>query len=708
MKTQRMILAALCGVAMLIGTSSCKKEKQENENEGEMMRIEVSVGGTDGNTKTHLLHHGNKYKVAWDNTDAFMLYTIDGTNGSSFRFSELVDDDDVTTAIFEGRRPGAAPFYGCYPSGKVSCEDGVYKFTIDETQAGNPETVDEQTATANAGPMVGYMKDAESGLVFQNPMSWLKVGLKGNVTIKRVTLTDKDGKKLNGTLKVRNLSVGTDGKLSFDTEMTGGTNKLVIVSNEGFQLKSTAPTYFWFQVPAGSLKKLELDAYVDVDGLTKVLELSKTISGGVVGNTVLTAEVNSSITATEAEVTTAVGCSDEYISLLKVTVKGKDPNFTTYKVGVCYNYADSEDPTIGHCIGYKEIGTFPIAKGSTKNINYDFDRLDLEDNKRYKICVYATNGIYAYSTECVEIDTGDVPQDMTWTGGKSPELFTVADPTPANPNSGDETKVRFSQGNLQYIGSAATRYWKFADHQFDFIGKGQNGSTANNIDRDLFGWGTSNNKPTGDSYYRFYQPWATSTDVIDETHTINTCGYGPSMDRPHPTGGVDERNLLVSKGSDWGANTISNGGSNSWRTLTMDEWVYLLSTRKDGSGELLYGEGKVGGCIPGLIILPDDWKWEGDVVGFEASWEPGQSPWSNVYSYSEWAKMEAAGAVFLPAACSRVGTSVYNFGSGFYWSSSYRNANSSWRLNFQSNKVILDNSGNRPIGFSVRLVTNAN
>ena len=31
MKTRRMFLIALCGVAMLIGTSSCKKEKQENE-----------------------------------------------------------------------------------------------------------------------------------------------------------------------------------------------------------------------------------------------------------------------------------------------------------------------------------------------------------------------------------------------------------------------------------------------------------------------------------------------------------------------------------------------------------------------------------------------------------------------------------------------------------------------------------------------------
>ena len=294
MKTQRMILAALCGVAMLIGTSSCKKEKQENENEGEMMRIEVSVGGTDGNTKTHLVHDGNKYKVAWDTWDAFNLFPIDKNNGSSFRFSELTEGSDGTTAIFEGHHPGNAPYYGCYPSGKVSCESpGVYKFTIDETQAGIPETVGVQTATANAGPMVGYMKDDESGLVFQNAMSWLKVGLIGDVTIKRVTLTDNDGKPLHGTLTV---TCRNERGFSFETSMSGSgetANRLEIVSNVGYKLHPSQYTYFWFQVPTGSLERLKLAAYTSTaNGANDVLNLEeKQIAGGINGNTILTAEV---------------------------------------------------------------------------------------------------------------------------------------------------------------------------------------------------------------------------------------------------------------------------------------------------------------------------------------------------------------------------------------------------------------------------------
>ena len=31
-------------------------------------------------------------------------------------------------------------------------------------------------------------------------------------------------------------------------------------------------------------------------------------------------------------------------------------------------------------------------------------------------------------------------------------------------------QVYFSQGNLQYIGSAATPYWKFAEKQWDYLG----------------------------------------------------------------------------------------------------------------------------------------------------------------------------------------------------------------------------------------------
>ena len=88
---------------------------------------------------------------------------------------------------------------------------------------------------------------------------------------------------------------------------------------------------------------------------------------------------------------------------------------------------------------------------------------------------YLVTGIDVNVT--TEVNPGEVPVGAI--SGK----FTI------NAN-GDQ--VYFSQGNLQYIGSAATPYWKFADNQWDYLGTttGQNSSNQN-VDRDLFGWGAS-------------------------------------------------------------------------------------------------------------------------------------------------------------------------------------------------------------------------
>ena len=286
MKTRRMFLIALCGAAMLIGASSCKKEKQENEN-GETMTIKASLSSADNNSKTHL----DGKKVMWDTGDAFKLFTAEGTAGTKFSLTRI-DGQDGKVAYFEGKHPGDAPYYACYPFNNVSCTaEGKFTFSIPQVQNDSPETV---SGNSNAGPMVGYMEKPSGALVFKNVMSWLKVGLIGDVTIKRVTLTDNDGKPLNGTLTVSDITVGDDGTITgFKTAMTGGSNQLEIVSNEGFPLDASRYTYFWFQVPEGSLERLKLAAYTSTaNDASDVLNLEeKQISGGINGNTILTAEV---------------------------------------------------------------------------------------------------------------------------------------------------------------------------------------------------------------------------------------------------------------------------------------------------------------------------------------------------------------------------------------------------------------------------------
>ena len=216
-------------------------------------------------------------------------------------------------------------------------------------------------------------------------------------------------------------------------------------------------------------------------------------------------------------------------------------------------------------------------------------------------------------------------------------------------SNGDQ--VYFSQGNLQYIGSAATPYWKFADNQWDVLGTttGQN-SSDENVDRDLFGWGTS-----GYNHGAIcYQPWSIATV------SSNYYAYG-----------IEQYNLYDQTGqADWGYNPIINGGNqlNQWRTLTNLEWKYVFDTRSTTSG-IRYAKAKVNG-VNGVILLPDDWS--SDTYSLSNTNSSVASYSSNMITTSQWSALEQAGAVFLPAAGDRYGFSVYSVGSyGEYWSASY-------------------------------------
>ena len=245
----------------------------------------------------------------------------------------------------------------------------------------------------------------------------------------------------------------------------------------------------------------------------------------------------------------------------------------------------------------------------------------------------------------------------------------------------DSTQVSFSQGNLQYMGSATTPYWKFAEAQWDYMGTTQ-GSSAENIDRDLFGWGTSGY----DHGAVCYQPWSTNSS------NSNYYAYG-----------MAEYNLNDETGqADWGYNTIVNGGNQEnigWRTLTVDEWDYLINTRTTTSG-IRFVRGSVNN-INGVILLPDHWS----VSIYALNDINGGSYDSNIISAADWTSiLEANGAVFLPASGKREGTSFGYVGSqGFYWSASYDDNDRAYIIEFHNNYFDTD-WGMRNFGRSVRLV----
>jgi len=88
-----------------------------------------------------------------------------------------------------------------------------------------------------------------------------------------------------------------------------------------------------------------------------------------------------------------------------------------------------------------------------------------------------------------------------------------------------------------------------------------------------------------------------------------------------------------------GTFTFNNySGPSGYYTLSYGEWFYLLSTR----GADKRGVATVN-SVKGLLILPDNWTMPDG-----CSFNPSAT--NNVYDVDQWAAMENAGAVFLPAA----------------------------------------------------------
>ena len=178
--------------------------------------------------------------------------------------------------------------------------------------------------------------------------------------------------------------------------------------------------------------------------------------------------------------------------------------------------------------------------------------------------------------------------------------------------------VQFSQGNLQYKQNSNFKTYHFADYQYHSIGN------------------------YGDKF---------SAD--------NTSSY-------------NRRDLFLSSRftsfSDLG---IIETNYDDWCELSADEWQFLLS--REGKSGVATIDGN-----NGLILLPDNWTAPEGIV-FAAGFVGAEDDYgkNNHYTAAQWAKMEQAGAVFLPAAGSfgwkmnvqnQVLTGYERNVSGLYWS----------------------------------------
>lgn len=301
---------------------------------------------------------------------------------------------------------------------------------------------------------------------------------------------------------------------------------------------------------------------------------------------------------------------------------------------------------------------------------------------------------------------GNVPE------GAINGLFTI---------NAEGDQVYFSQGNLQY--QASTNTWRFAEHQWDFVGGidydtemefgtvYENGTKCDNslISSsyegwiDLFGWGTSG----WDNGNIFFNPYDYQ---INDDYVFQAFGYGPTDGHSY---NFDLTGVFAN--SDWGVfNPMCNGGNQPglWRTLTINEFEYLLFDRVTNSGTR-FVKAKVND-VNGLILFPDIWENSlfevNSINSVSATFE------DNVITLDEWVTLfEPLGAVLMPTTGFRFEKAV----SGYpletdppelqYWTSSSSYVERSSRCVLVNHFNIMVDVNYSPChGLAVRLVQDAN
>ncbi|GEM_PF-2954917 len=266
--------------------------------------------------------------------------------------------------------------------------------------------------------------------------------------------------------------------------------------------------------------------------------------------------------------------------------------------------------------------------------------------------------------------------------------------------SADGKKVEFSPGNLQAVilraNSAQSARWQFADNQYDYP------SRAN---YDPY------SAAAGTTVDLFMHPESSNGDFAFGLPIRN--GYSPQ----------------TFNFADWGEhlNIYPNSTSstpyppNTYRTLKQEELVCLLKTRESGATvggtnnaryslvKLLMADGTT--TRAGLLIYPDGFTWDANTMG--AVPNVNSSTVATVpYTLAQFAAMESAGVIFLPAA----GFCYYGHGydfvnsNGYYWAAGVLSDNSlgAHSLYFNMGLMQADYNSYRYYGHAVRLVKDKN
>ena len=224
--------------------------------------------------------------------------------------------------------------------------------------------------------------------------------------------------------------------------------------------------------------------------------------------------------------------------------------------------------------------------------------------------------------------------------------------------------VEFSKGNLYW--SNNDKKFHFEENQWSFA------NTWNTSQVSHFYW----SKTASVAYNSYYYEESPSDKDVFFTNTTTTT-----------------------------ANTsfqVEGELAGTWRTLSREEWNYLLGTRSGNK----FAKAKVND-VKGLLIFPDSYNNEKAISGITGiSDGSGSYPTDNILE-TTWTLMERSGVVFLPYVGMREVSIVspypveINMSGNGYWSSSCSSNTHAYRVSFGESST---SDIERSYGYAVRLV----
>ena len=373
-------------------------------------------------------------------------------------------------------------------------------------------------------------------------------------------------------------------------------------------------------------------AYSIKENAANAISLSdNVITANAVGTATITATIATAtdymgktvefkVTVTPVNITTLPFAFDDGVNDIKNTLGMSQKDLgTDYGSSPKLKFDDTDDNVIIHFDSEPVELSFTLKQNGDNGATYTV--YESEDGNTFSP-VWVAGEIGYGKTQDVTVSLSDAARYVkfeytnkipgtNYALGKISITNTYSTPTTLSGkfSTGEYEYAEFATGNLQYKKEGENETWRFAKQQYQVVGD----DNINVCDPafegwiDMFGWSTS------------------------ETNY----GVDPRNENVYYDGAfVDWSNLFPGEG---------------WSTLSADQWKYLLNTRPNASS--LKQIARVGSVV-GIMLFPDNWNAPLTVTAQRDSYFDVDI---HNYTLDQWAELEEAGALFLPAAGRRAG-----------------------------------------------------